>query len=890
MGGVIMAGRSKQSLDGKKGTKTVRIKTLAEVKDAQRSLRELERQVDKLGDLADQGSKRQDGFLSSRQVDMYRKILKEMEKTYSEHTRNLQNLQDKYDKQKKSKEAQELQRLKENISKREALLKNAEGNNKWGDVASPVIQEYHRNKLSDAVNDFNNYKKSADYRRYETSLAETEHNLRKLSETVQKLDVDMERSKKYTQRIDDMHEWNPQSRRLAQGMANTVASTGAITSFGSYWNYTQSGIDILRQQELQANTVTLRGGINMTDRKYRNSIYDLGESSNYDVGQTAQLQGVLISGGTTGDTKSLARDTKAVQRFSRSYALDANSVGMQAAAFQRMGTFSEGQQRRFAEMIAGAISKEGMNGRQEEMLQSVMSLAQSVASGQAQYTQKQFSTVLNTQTALGKAVPTLKGEAGSQLLSTIDANIKSGGQQLDLLMGKGTTYTGLHGMTKLEEMKEQGISNPKNLQTILNNADKMFGGNEDMTKWALKEQLGLNMNEYDALKKSGLLDTLKNNPESITSKDLAEAGATELSKQWKKYQDSQTGTVNYLDSQSTDLKAKNAKGADTVAKESRSLFHGLGDIADIGLLAAGGLGLAGAKLYKGGKLIKGLTNGTRRIFSSRIGGPTKPGGTGGSGGIVDGIKNLGSRGTKNIPGGVSRSMLSRGIGAASGEILGEMGYRVPVAGALIGTVANKSFNPNESWGRSLAKGIGGTIGGLLGGVGATASGFFTGGLGWLGIGAASVGGGYAGEKAGDWLYSLFAGKDDATSHRVKSDSVPITPPNTQTSTHTTQTSTTTGAASLDTLAVNKITINNKELSSYFNSTSNTKKTDVSTAKHGRDNTMNININISGKIDGMNDDNQDTVSSSIKDYFGRVLSPYNSPFKYNLGLDLTRRTT
>ncbi len=915
--------------------KNVKIKLSADTKEAIRSVQEFERQVNKLGDLADQGSRRQDGFLSSKQVQMYKNILKEMENSYEQHQRTMQTIQQKYQQSKKSPAHQKMASLQQEVQKRQQNLTYAEGGNKWGNVATPLIQEFHRTKLESAQEDLKTYRSSDEWKNAKQNTSQLQAELSAMRSAMSQLQSERNRGSVHSDRIGNMHEQDPYKRRMIHGTAHAIAHTGAITSIGAYLNYTHNGIDILRNQEAQTNQVVLQSrsfeqGQPSGDRQYRRDIYKVGTPQNYSISQTAQTQGVLISGGTDGNMNHLNEDTRAVQRFSRSYALDVNQTASSGALLQRIGTFSEGEQQRFAEMIAGAISKGGMSGREAEMMQSIVSLAQNVSSNQASYSQGQFRNVANLQVAMGNAVPGLKGEKGAQLLSNMDSAIKNSDQGLDLMMGKGTQYTGIQGMYQLKLQQEQGLSNPKNLQSILQGAKRMFGTGKtghDMTGFALQQELGLPLNEYEALSKSGLLDKLRDDPNSVTSKDLSKAGAKDLAKQWKQYTTSETSKVDSNNANSENTQASNAVAADNTSKALKGAFYSMPLPMQIGTMMASGAG--GYMLMRqGGKLLtRGVNAVSRKLFPSINGeggwrnalgkffnkgggnpptppvppvseqtspildqygnpiiressNPIPPAG-GASEGILTRLKNFGS-------GAVSKVVPKlKNFGTGALDVLGKVGGKAPIIGAGIGAVADKATT-HDSWGRAITKGIGGAIGGTIGGALAVGSGFFSGGLGWLGTGAAAMGGGYVGEKAANGIYSLFAGNSDTQPKKVPTANPVANPVKDPTASNSSTvsngaTDATNSANNLqvNNVAVSKFNVNDKEFASYFTSTKKNAGT------NGKKPEQVIRIVVEGKIDGMNADNQDQVSSSIKNYFSDLLSPYHNPLSYNLAFDQIR---
>lgn len=860
----------------------VRLSMSMDTSDAIRSLREFERQTEKLGSLADQGEKLQNGFLSRRQVQTYRGIMSEMAGVYTRYKDQLSQIDKKYEDLQKTEEVRKLRELENNLKRRQQLYSQATGNNRWGDQASPKVQQYHKDQLASAQQQLNAYQGDSTLKQILQEIKDTEASRSAMTAAVQNLSAQNDRAQTYAGRINSMYEQDPQSRRYANAAVRTLSATGAITSLRGYVGYTMSGIDKLRDQERLSQNVTQRldayYDTPKADSEHRESVQSMGESYGYNIAEVEQAQQSQLGGGSQGSIKKFNSDTDSLLKTSRSLALDPTDMAQNTSMLRKMGAMDEGDMQKFANLLAGAISKTGTSGREEEMLQATTSLLQSVSQGQAKLSSQDMNNVVGLQTAMGEAVPELTGDRGAALLSTIDANIKGGGNALDLLMGKGTEFVGLSGMTKLEELKEQGISNPENLQRILKNSDTMFNGNEDMTKWALKEQLGLQMNEYDALKKGGFIDRIKKG-DMPTSKELKDAGLDSLSKKWGKYDSSETGRLNSLDSQGENLQADHAKAADEVAKDSRGLWHSLPDWMQHTLLPTAAAGGAAVSVLKG----RALARGAARMMGRNIGG--------GSGGGFRGLFSSGAGAADDV----ARARAGAGAAQTGGRLLsGAANYgddllrssgnmfsgfaksaakKLPIIGGGVTVGVDRLENPENDWGRSLAKGVGSVVGSILGGAAAIGLGVGTGGVGLLTTGAAATGGATVGESAGDWLYSLFNGEEDSKKGKDKDSSKESEQSLSKDSKETplssadpnitnTSTSGTNADPSEKDLSVSKMYIDDKDLSAMFANSS-------TPGLNGKD--LNVNINVSGAIDGMDKDNQDQVNESIKDWFKKSIT-------------------
>ncbi|WIT25821.1 hypothetical protein [Bacillus phage SPO1L1] len=825
-------------------------------------------------------------FLSRRQVQTYRGIMSEMANTYTQYKDRLAQIDRKYEDLQKSEEVRRLRDLENNLKRRQQLYSQSTGNNKWGDQASPRIQQYHKDQLDSAQQQLKTYQNDSTLQQILQELKDTEASRSAMTAAVENLSSQNDRAQAYSSRIDSLYEQDPQSRRYANAAVKSLAATGVITSVGGYVGYTMSGIDKLREQEGLSQNVTQRldayYGTSAADSEQREAIQSMGESYGYDAGEVAQAQQAQLNGGNQGSIKNFNSDTDSLLKTSRSLALNPTDMAQNTSMLRKMGAMDEGDMQKFANLLAGAISKTGTSGREEEMLQATTSLLDSVSQGQAKLSSDGMNNVMGIQTAMGEAVPELAGDRGAALLSTIDANIKGGGNALDLLMGKGTEFVGLSGMTQLEELKEQGISNPENLQRILNNTDIMFNGNEDMTKWALKEQLGLQMNEYDALKKGGFIDRIKKG-DMPTSDELKDAGLDSLSKKWGKYDSSETGRLNSLDSQGENLQADHSKAADEVAKDSRGMWHSLPDWMQHGLLPAAGIGGAGLAIAKGGVIMRGASGALQRAFGRNVGsgGAGGAGGAGAGGGISNTLRGWfgsASGAADDVATGASGALrstssyaddIARASGGSLETFLKGASKKLPYVGGLLTVGMDRAENPDNDWGRSLAKGVGSVVGGLLGGAGAVALGLGSGGAGLLATGAMAAGGGAAGEATGDWLYSLFNGEDDSKKKDTKESEESLSKDSEETplsSADSTVTNTSTAGTNADPsekdISVSKMYVDDKDLSAMFANGS-------TQGINGKD--LNVNINVNGAIDGMNKDNQDQVNESIKDWFKKSLT-------------------
>lgn len=843
----------------------VRLNIRTDTNEAVRQLRSLERQVDKLGNLADQGERNQKGFLSRRQVTLYRRILGEMEQSHAQHVNKLAQAEEQLNRMKNSQQAQRIKDLEAEIRKREELLRMAEGGNRWGEQSNPIVQEFHRQRLDSARSDLDNTMNSQDYREFIESTGSLETEVSKLRETVAQMNSEMDRGNLHSGRIDDLRTRSPMTNMVEDGagMLSRLAPIGIL----GYGAYVGTGVSKLRQQEASAWQVSQKmgsfGDEEQHDELLRSESKDVGRANGYNALETTTTMGHLIAGGTNGDVQGRLADTDALQKFARGNAMDVNELAIASADLQKIGAVNEGNLQRFAELIAGSIAKGNMSGREEESLRAVVSLAEKVSSGLSGLSETRLDSLVGLQTSLSEAIPTLSGSKGAEMLGGMDSAFKSGSHALQLVMGKGRLpeFSGIKGVTNLNQMLEQGLT-PENLQYLFQGMDTTFGkDNHTINKQFLKETDFMSMETYDKLVESGLAERFKKGT-AVGADELRGIGAEDILKDWESYDGTSTSEVQSMEAYKDNRQADHSQPFDEADKGIRGMFNSMPEWMQHGAIAGGALG--------GSLLMPMAMKGLRRMVSPRVGG----GGPGTGGSLLSRVKGLGSSawsgikgmgsaiagagskawsGIKGFAGRATSALGGSADDVAEGALRGgaKLGARVPIAGALIGAGADQLLNEENSWGRSLAKGVGGAIGGTLGFLGGGALGLGTGGVGLAAIGATTVGGGVAGEKAGDWLYSKFSGEGK----KKKEESA----------------------------------------STYDEAVTEFSKTAPKAGKEAEDMLSKANkehvikLIVEGGIAGMNKSNEDKVAEGMRDYLQKLAKQNNGNTSINLSLDQSRLT-
>jgi hypothetical protein len=691
------------------------IKFNADTRDALTDIKQLEAKVSKLKDLANQGDQMQGGLLSYRQVSMYRKILDETEQLYNQYYKKLERMDTEH--------TRKIEENQKKIKKYQEQVRNSQGGNKWGDVASPRVQQHHQDKLDRAVSE-----------RDRLNSGSNSAELERLRNVVNQMNPSMQNRNDNRDRIDKMHERNPGLERTVYGATSAVGSAGLIASIGGMFNYGQRYADILRPQELQASQLGQKIGYGKegNDETFRADAVEVGLKNQYKAGETLQTQAVLAMGGRT-DLKKLGADTEASQTFGRSTGTDPNEIANMGSMLQRMGAMDEGQMKRLSDMIGGAVAKNKMSGREEEMMRATSSLAQSVSRGLPSFSDGQFKNMLSSQVMLGNLAPELKGERGSKLLGTMDAGFKEGNHTLDVLMRNGNSdFLGVEGTWKMKLQQEEGISNPKNVTDLVKGLKATYG--KDVLKtsqgqavagMSLSQGLGVSKQESKKLIDSGFLEQMEQG-KLPTSKELEQAGMKDLAKKAKDWDNAEsknwTGNEAGYEKTGTETGGNIWAGTSSVVGNALTSLNPWVMFGGMSAMALGGSYMTGK--YGG----RGVSRGLTRMLNPNIG--QQRGAVPRAGNFMGNIKNTAGgmwNATKNGAGSLWNATKSGG---------------------------SKAWN----WGKNLFKGGGGTP--PTGGVPASSSGLWS----KLGKVAGPVGTALslkwaadAGDEAGDWLFGHSKG-------------------------------------------------------------------------------------------------------------------------------------
>lgn len=591
----------------------VNIRVKAETKAASRDLREVERQVSKLGDLSNQGKNRQDGFLSPKQVQMYKDVVRQIKAVQDQYIRQLDQVNREVETRQKQYNQAQIRGANTHATFYQTKLKQAQ-------AQQAVAQS--------AANDVN------------------------AQATV---------ANRYSNTIGGMHQLSSSGRNLLYSAGNMIHHTGMVTGVRSGINYIAGGMALTKSLEHNTLAYGTKTGYGSNIPRAVRDLQNAGIPNGYNGAETQQTASMLLSSqGTSGNIGKLNADIQSIQKFSRATGTDADTNAGQFGHMAQMGATSEGDQRRFADLIAGSIVKSKMNGREEEALRSTINLANQVGSTMTKLTDKQAGNIVGLQTSLAQSIPTMAGDRGANLLGGIDSAIKNGGNNMDLLMGKGTEFMGgAKAMNDLQRAKDKGVSDPKNLYRIFSNATKTIPDIE-YRKSVISQETGMSLTQVDDMYSSGMVSKILSN--NLTDpNDLTKEGSKMIDQKSLDSSKSMPGQENVANAILQQQKGDAGGWLSHLGTKAKSLYTSQPEwdrMAEVGVGSV--LGLKGIS-----KASRGLVNGYKWATSA----------IDGSGGIANMGKNLlkgGWSGGKNLItnprmwAGMGEGLATGGIGLAGG--------------------------------------------------------------------------------------------------------------------------------------------------------------------------------------------------------------------------------
>lgn len=519
---------------------------------------------------------------------------------------------------------------------------------------------------------------------------------------------------------------------LRSGLGEAAGALGLTLSVGKIVGWLNQGMQMVKDQEAQMAMLGNRiPGYGSNYAQGRRDAGLVGAPMGFTSAQTISLADYYTSIAGARNPQDMWARTSELQREARAMGVDVFSLaGVQGTQAQMGSVTTTPQMQAFANLLAGAIADTQMQGRQQEFMDAVTTLAKQTASGQSNFTNQQLANTVGLLDVLGKISPMYRGEGGAQLAGQLDAGIKSGGQMLDLLMGWGTKYQGISGRANLLRAEAKGISDPNNLKTILTNLDRATGGNKDLEAIYLKDMFGFQtIDAADAILKNK--NAILNGVSQAQLNKIISSGAAINSQNLSNYNNSAAGQRARNDAAWSNTLQAGGQFLDSVWRPLQSAF-----LAQPAIMQWGEMGLGAYGMWKG---MGALGSGAGRFLSNRLG-------LGGSNPFANPTKWAKESQLSKVGNIASKAKTAlkgiRGVGAAA------------EGAEAVGAAAEG------------AAGVDAALG-LAGGIEAAGAAADATGVGLpVGLALAAVGGLVAG---GAWLWSKFHGKKSAQPTAVTTD-------------------------------------------------------------------------------------------------------------------------
>lgn len=591
------------------GEQEIKLKLTADTAQAVKSVKDLEQTVAGIDKIKSKGEKEK-GFLSKEDVNTFKQLSRETELVYK-------NFLSRFD------------TIKRDIERRKS------------DLEKSLMSE--NNSVQDT-------------RRIEAQLRNIEAQRVILDSQMRKAEQLQARAQNSSGQIGNMNAENSLSI-LAGGMGGKAMGMLAGTlAAGALFNQARQGMSQVKsEEELMAMLGNRIGGYGGDYQKAREEALKTGKINNYGAMETIQLADQYSS---LAGNKNVFQNVADIQGASRAMGVDPSLLATTGGMMQRLGALGDGEQRKFAELLAGSIVKQGMAGRDRELIESVSSLAQSTAQGRVGISGSDLDQLVGLQTLLGSKEEAWKGEKGTSVLNSIDQSIKGGDSRIDALLGWGSEFQGVTGRANLERMKAKGLTDPENVKRIFSNIDSLNESN-DYKALLVSDIFGISIEEADRLMKDDIKSTLKSGGLSKAEmEDLIGSGGSSLSTKGDEYSNSEASQRSKFDIEMEEFKKTGGEFLDSIFYPIAGAF---GQLPEGAQWALGGAGTIGATLL-GKKALTGL----KGLFTGKVKDVGKAGKLGklGAGGKL----NLGGASKLLGPlGFLTSALAARDLGADMGD-------------------------------------------------------------------------------------------------------------------------------------------------------------------------------------------------------------------------------
>ncbi len=289
------------------------------------------------------------------------------------------------------------------------------------------------------------------------------------------------------------------------------------------------GIELAGQEQTSFSRLAMRTGRAGDVQSYLGETRETGLPYGYTAVQGAQMMEAFTQRGGA----MTMEDLEAIQQFSRGFGLEGTQTAGTFAEARRMGTFGEGEQKKFANMLAIAIDQGRMQERAVEAMESTVGLLGDLG---RRLPEVSGAGVVALQTLLNQSgIEGLRGERGADIISRLDSMFESGdtSTRFFTLRALGWGQEGGLSYYEAEKQRELGITDPTNLAAVIRRIEMGgFGYSEEFRNMEIAARAGLNLHQVEALREAtgpgfeGLLDlSPKEYEDLIGEKDVIEERA-----------------------------------------------------------------------------------------------------------------------------------------------------------------------------------------------------------------------------------------------------------------------------------------------------------------------------------------------------------------------------
>ena len=390
---------------------------------------------------------------------------------------------------------------------------------------------------------------------------------------------------------------------LKQAAGKLATATAALAVLKGIANWVGTGAEKSASLESKAymtyNSTRIFGNNFSSARNYA---YGVGNPYGYGSEATMDFQDSYMARAGFTNKENLTSDTSSLMRVSKAYGIDLSNTGSVAGKYVQSGTFASGEQSKFANLLATSINEAGMTGRESEQLDVLESINDTLAQTLVTVSEDGQNNATALYNLLAATEDSLKGARGGSAIASINDAITGGGNNMDVLLGWGTTYTGAAGRWELEKRKAEGISNPDNLSEIFSNYERFTGQsiNSAQGKLALQELLGIDPELVEVLVQNAESIKTGNYSDSFISALESYSGDSDVSGLIDNYNKSKVSTQEQYANAKENAQSSAGDFWNTITSPFKDWFTGLTPGQQAGA-TMGGMAAGGYATYKGGK-------------------------------------------------------------------------------------------------------------------------------------------------------------------------------------------------------------------------------------------------------------------------------------------------